>query len=47
MEKMITLFNESAEVAFFLGTFLYALCFVGDLLVTYHQGPRDGQARHV
>jgi hypothetical protein len=46
MEKLITLFNESAEVAFFLGTFLYALCFVGDLLVTYHQGRQDGPVKH-
>ena len=45
MEKMITLFNESAEFAFFLGTFLYGICFAGDLLVSRFARPGGGPAR--
>ncbi len=34
MDKMMTLFCESAEYAFFLGTLLYGMFFVGDLLIS-------------
>jgi len=43
MERMITLFNESAEFAFFLGTFLYATCFAGDLLVSRFSASHRGR----
>jgi hypothetical protein len=42
---MITLFQESAEFAFFLGTFLYAMCFVGDLLISRHEQLKDASTK--
>jgi hypothetical protein len=45
MEEMMTLFQESAEFAFFLGTFLYAMCFAGDLLISRHEQPRNASTK--
>jgi hypothetical protein len=46
MDRMITLFHESTEFAFFLGTLLYAMFFAGDLLVSRCTRTPDGPAKH-